>query len=92
MKKIKVVVWRIALITSVGILIYLGVKSREITHIIERLDTQISIANKELQKEQETLERLELEREQIGSLEYIERIAREKLGMVKEDDIVFKQK
>lgn len=92
MKNAKVTIWRLALVVSVGIIFYLGNKAREVNHIIAKLDTQIQAANKELEKEQETLDTLQKERESMGSLEYIEYIAREKLGMVKEEDIVFKEK
>ena len=43
----------------------------------------------ELDKEKETLGRLEREKEQYMSDAYIEKIAREKLGLVRHDEIVF---
>jgi len=43
----------------------------------------------ELAKERETLQRLEREKELYMSDAYVEKIAREKLGLVRHDEIVF---
>ena len=43
----------------------------------------------ELEKESETLARLKRENENVMSHSYVEKIAREKLGLVHQDEIVF---
>lgn len=61
-------------------------------NINESLNIQISELNKEFIIEQEELTELQREKDTMDSNAYIEKIAREKLGMVKPDEIVFKQK
>ena len=77
---------------SIGILIYFGFKTVELNKVMQSVDEQIIQAQKKLEKENAELQALEEERDNMESLEYIERIARDKLGMVKKDDIVFKEK
>lgn len=72
--------------------IWISFKTVEINNIIETLDYQISAAEKELEENKQYLQSLEEERKAMDTPEYIEKIAREKLGMVKKDDIVFKEK
>lgn len=88
----KKVIWRITFIASIGILIYFGFKTVELNKVIASVDEQLIEAQKKLEKEQTELKELEEERDHMETLEYIERVAREKLGMVKKDDIVFKEK
>lgn len=88
----KKTIWRITFITCIGILIYFGFRAVEMNKIIDTLDTQLVEANMKLEKEKLELEALQEERDHMESLEYIERVARDKLGMVKKDDIVFKEK
>lgn len=88
----KKVIWRVTLIVSIGILIYFGFKTVELNKVMQGVDEQIIQAQKKLEKENAELQALEEERDNMESLEYIERIARDKLGMVKKDDIVFKEK
>lgn len=88
----KKVIWRVTLMVSIGILIYFGFKTVELNKVMQSVDEQIIQAQKKLEKENAELQALEEERDNMESLEYIERIARDKLGMVKKDDIVFKEK
>lgn len=88
----KKIVWRITLVASIGILIYFGFKTIELNKVIDSVDEQIIEAQKELEKDKAELQGLEDERDHMELLEYIERVARDKLGMVKKDDIVFKEK
>ena len=92
MKSKKKVIWRITLLISIAVVAYLGIRAREVSTLIKQLDAQIMSAESTLMQEQEKLEQLKAERDHMNSLEYIEKIAREKLGMVKKDDIVFKEK
>lgn len=91
MKK-KQAIFRVFAFVTVCIVGGLGVKAVEFNRIITGLDAQIVSSTAELQKDKERLEELKKERETMNSPEYIEKVAREKLGMVKADDIVFKQK
>nr|WP_307991235.1 septum formation initiator family protein [uncultured Niameybacter sp.] len=86
------IVWRITVITCMGVLIYLGMRTIELNKVIDKLDTQLVEANKKLEEEKKQLEVLNQEKANMESLEYIEQVARDKLGMVKKDDIVFKEK
>ena len=85
-------IWRLSLCITIGLLSYLGIKAKEINQVINQLDTRLEKAYEELAVEEANLKILQDEREQMDTIEYIEKIAREKLGMVKEDDIVFKEK
>lgn len=91
MKK-KQVIFRTFLFITVCIITGLSVKAVEFNKIIMGLDSQIVSSQAELEKDKERLEELKKERATMNSPEYIEKVAREKLGMVKADDIVFKQK
>lgn len=86
------IIWRITVVTCVGVLIYLGMRTIELNKVIDKLDTQLVEANKKLEEEKKELEILNQEKANMESLEYIEQVARDKLGMVKKDDIVFKEK
>lgn len=86
------IVWRITVITCMSVLIYLGMRTIELNKVIDKLDTQLVEANKKLEEEKKQLEILNQEKANMESLEYIEQVARDKLGMVKKDDIVFKEK
>lgn len=88
----KKIIWRITFITSMGILLYLGARTIELNKVINKLDNQLVEATKKLEEEQNELEQLNKEKDNMETLEYIERVARDKLGMVKKDDIVFKEK
>lgn len=82
------------LVTMITLLILgtLGVKAVEINHIVKELDKQIAETQKEVEENKMKIEDLKKERESMDTPEYIEKVAREKLGMVKADDIVFKEK
>lgn len=91
MKK-KQAIFRVFLGVTACIITGLSVKAVEFNRIIQGLDAQVVASQSELQKDKKRLEELKTERETMNSPEYIEKVAREKLGMVKADDIVFKQK
>lgn len=91
MKK-KQIIFPVFLGITVCIISGLGIKAMEFGRIIHGLDTQIESAKAELEKDILRLDELKIERENMNTPEYIEKVAREKLGMVKKDDIVFKQK
>lgn len=74
------------------IILTLGYQSIQIIQVSRNLDQQIKESKKEIVIEQEKLDSLQKQREQIDSLENVEKVAREKLGLVKKDEIVFKAK
>ena len=86
------IIWRITVITCIGVLSYLGMRTMQLNKVIDKLDSQLVEANKKLEEEKKQLESLNEEKANMESLEYIEQVARDKLGMVKKDDIVFKEK
>lgn len=91
MHRRKIIV-RIVTIATIAALMLLTVKALEVNRLINRVDEEIASTKKELEKEQEKIAAMKAEIEQIDSPEYIEKVAREKLGMVKEEDIVFKER
>lgn len=88
----KKIIWRITVIVCMGVLSYLAMRTIELNRVIDKLDTQLVEANKKLEQGKKQLEILNEEKANMESLEYIEQVARDKLGMVKKDDIVFKEK
>lgn len=92
MKKRKKMIIRMLYTIIFAVGVWIGMKSLEIENIIEKLDYQIVAAEKELEDNKQQLSVLEEERKAMNTPEYIEKIAREKLGMVKKDDIVFKRR
>lgn len=92
MKKRKKMIIRIFYTAIAAIVVWIGMKSIEVNSIVEKLDYQIIAAEKELEKNKQLQSSLEQERKAMDTPEYIEKVAREKLGMVKKDDIVFKRK
>ncbi|MGL4362860.1 MAG: FtsB family cell division protein [Cellulosilyticaceae bacterium] len=92
MKNLKIIVFRFTIVIMLVIVGCLGMRGKEIDSVIGQLDEQVIRAEAQLKEQEQMLEILQKEREQIDTIEYIEKIAREKLGMVKENDIVFKEK
>lgn len=74
------------------VVIVLGYQGIKLAKISQGLDLQIKEAQKEVAVESDKLEYLKLEYENIESIHTVERMAREKLGLVKEDEIVFREK
>ncbi|OOB79789.1 MAG: hypothetical protein BEN18_02930 [Epulopiscium sp. Nuni2H_MBin001] len=72
--------------------VLLGVRAISVNQALGELKLQIRDTEEELEFQAMTLEQLQETEISQGSLEYIEQMAREKLGMVRENDIVFKQK
>lgn len=72
--------------------IFLGYQGIQIAKISYNLDNQLEEAGKEVAAESKNLNELNLEYENIESLNTVESIAREKLGLVKKDEIVFREK
>ncbi|MDF2613236.1 MAG: Septum formation initiator [Clostridia bacterium] len=92
MKKVKKIILHITFIITGIIIMVLSVQGYQLSKLIKRVDNQIIIDKKELAAGKKELEKLENEVTQINTPEYIEKVAREELGMVKEEDIVFREK
>ena len=92
MQNTKKIIWRLWVGITLVIILYFGVRAKELIVVRNQLDERLVRAYEELAQEEASLALLQEERENMDTLEYIEKIAREKLGMVKEDDIVFKEK
>ena len=88
-KKIPTNILRGIAILTVVLLGYNGVK---VAKLSSSLDRQIKETRKEAAAESKKLEELKIEYENIDSLHTVESIARDKLGYVKEDEIVFREK
>lgn len=77
------------MVLTITILGYQGVR---LVRVSQQLDQQLKQTRKEAAIEGQKLEALEAEYENIDSLKNIEKIARDKLGLVKNDEIVFRVK
>lgn len=73
-------------------IVTLGYQGVRLVKISRNLDRQIEETQKELATEHKRLEELKVEYEGIDSLRTIEKVAREKLGLVMDDEIVFREK
>lgn len=74
------------------IIVTLGYQGVRLIQVSQQLDQQIKQTQKEIAIESQRLGALEIEHANIDSLENVERVARDKLGLVKEDEIVFKMR
>ncbi|MHC1749004.1 MAG: septum formation initiator family protein [Cellulosilyticaceae bacterium] len=92
MRNHKKIVIRISALLTLIIMVGLGVRAIEVQKITKEIDHQIEDTKIELKKEKEELQSLEEEKKEMNTPAYIEKVAREKLGMVKADDVVIKEK
>lgn len=77
---------------SVVIILILAYQSIRLVQISKSLEKQIEESKIELATQEQKFKKLEKEKEEINTLESVEKIARDKLGLVKKDEIVFKLK
>lgn len=80
---------RILLVVCVGFIFYISyiVFIQEIKSI--ELDKELAVKKLEIERLQESVERLEVELEQTKDLDYIEKLARERLKMVKPNELIY---
>ena len=83
---------RVTFVITVITIITFSIKGYQLNKLIKKVDNQVVNDKNELAVSQKQLTKLQWESTQMNSPEYIERVAREELGMVKEDDIVFREK
>ena len=90
MKRTQKITVRLAAVATLIIICCFVVNGQRVKALQIRVEEQIAIEEKKLAKEESKLEDLTKEMEQIDTLEYIEKVATDQLGLVKEDTIVFK--
>ncbi len=74
------------------LVVFLGYQGIQVLKISRNLDTQLEEVEKELTLQTRKLEELQDEHGNIESQSTVESIAREKLGFVKKDEIVFRER
>lgn len=92
MKNNKKLILRITYLLTSMTLGYFVIKAVAVDNVLNQLGVRIVEAEKQLQEEEATLQMLEDEQTNMDTLEYIEKVAREELGMISEGNIVFKKK
>lgn len=78
-----------SLIIMLGLMIYFGYKVVEQEKILYAKRNEMKVMNSKIEEEQTINKELQKQKELINSDEYIEKMAREKLGMIKSDEKVF---
>ena len=92
MKKDKGISAGLMRIIAIILTVFLGSQGMQLLKVSRSLDAQLEEAQKELSLQGRNLEELQIEYENIESISTVENIAREKLGFVKKDEIVFREK
>ena len=82
--------WKLILVTALGV--YCAVSLAMQLSTLKNINTDKQTLNEQLSDLQQQQAFLESELEYIGTDEYVERYAREKLGWVYSDEIVYKDK
>ena len=77
--------WIILFIISAAMLIKGAMQQPQITSNLD----EISELQQQIEYEQQRADEIDAMKENVNSDEYIEKIAREKLGMIKKDEIIF---
>lgn len=91
MKKKEITIMGMWIITCC-IVVGFGVSGFKLKKVCNKLDLQIVENQKSVEDQKQELMQLEQDIEDMNSIEYIEKIASEQLGMVKPDTIVIKEK
>lgn len=88
----KKLVKRITVIITVCSLMGLAVSTYHIDKLTKSIEVDIVTNKDELAKHKAKLDELQSEMSDMDSIEYIERVAREQLGMVDSDTIIIREK
>ncbi|MBQ6907303.1 MAG: septum formation initiator family protein [Clostridia bacterium] len=75
-------------ITAIAVVVMLG-KGIAVQPIIAENNAKAEKIAEDIAKENQRIEEIDKAIQNVGTDEYIEKIAREKLGMIKADEIVF---
>lgn len=89
-KNEKTIAMKITMFIVTMMLITLGYQGIRLRQVSQQLAEQLKNTQKEITIESTKLEDLQKEYNEIDSLQNIEKVARDKLGYVKNDEIVFK--
>ena len=82
----------ITVIITVCSLMGLVVSTYNIDRLTKKVEIDITTSQDELDKNKNKLNELQKEMEDMDSIDYIERVAREQLGMVDSDTIIIREK
>ena len=77
------------IVCSCVVIIYVAVVAYSQSGTIKESKRILDNYNEDIKKQEEIALEIEEEKSQIGSDEYIEKVARDKLGMCKEDEKIF---
>ena len=78
----------LVLLTAVGAVSMIA-KGIMLQPVIAANEAQVAKIIENIEYENQRIEEINLMMEKVGTDEYIEKVAREKLGMIKSDEIVF---
>ena len=79
------------ILIALVLLIFLIIQSRELAGSIESYKREYALAQENLAKEQARTLEIEQKRQYMQTDEYAEQVAREKLGLVKDKEIIFEE-
>ena len=82
---------RLVVIMAVVLCAVILISSLQLGNRVAEYEARESELNEKIAEQQSESERLQSESEYVKTIEYIEQIARQKLGMVKEDEIILKK-
>ena len=90
--KRKKLIKRVTVVITLCSLIGLTMSTYHIKKLTKGIEVDIATSREVLEKNKLGLQELHKEMEEMESLEYIEKVAREQLGMVDSDTIIIKEK
>lgn len=80
---------KLGLFLLIGVLIYFGYVMAGQQKLLYEKNTQLNTLQEKIKKESELNEELKQEKDMVNSDKYVEKVAREKLDMVKHGERVF---
>lgn len=83
---------KIIILSTVFSISLLSVRAFDINKTLKQTEIQLSHMSEDVALLKEKIKDLEDQKTLVGTDEYIEKVAREKLGLIKEGDIIFKER
>ncbi|WP_305767379.1 FtsB family cell division protein [Candidatus Epulonipiscium viviparus] len=83
---------KIIILGTICIIGILAVQAYDINNTLKQTQIQLSHMKEDVAALEQNIKNLEHQKTLVGTNEYIEDIAREKLGLIKEGDIIFKER
>ncbi|ONI48308.1 hypothetical protein AN643_02150 [Candidatus Epulonipiscioides saccharophilum] len=83
---------KIIILFTVFSISLLSVRAFDINKTLTQTEIQLSHMSEDVAVLKQKIQDLEYQKTLVGTDEYIEKIAREKLGLIKEGDIIFKER